>query len=48
MKLKNEAIKILLSNCKMIESLRFKKSWAGDKFDYGVIDVLSLKKACCR
>ncbi|KAL5077545.1 hypothetical protein RYX36_016529 [Vicia faba] len=33
MELKNDAIKILLSNCKMIESLTMKKCWISTKFE---------------
>lgn len=41
--LKNDAIKTLLSNCKMIESLSLKKCWQTTKFECGS-DDLSLKR----
>lgn len=43
MELKNEAIKMLLSNCKMIESLSLKHCWMSTKFECDGSD-LNLKR----
>jgi len=44
MELKNNAIKTLLSNCKMIEILNIKKCWTWNRLDCVGVDELRLKR----
>ncbi|TKY57257.1 putative F-box protein [Spatholobus suberectus] len=44
MEVRLTAIKALLTNCKMLESLSFNKCWNSDKFNLGEVEYVGLRK----